>query len=55
MTNGLILQVEGVPKTFESTNTLRDAAYLGFDTSLVPHENLESFIRKVAGFIDDLL
>lgn len=55
MTNGLILQVGGIPKPLKSTNRLRNVTYLGFDTSLVPPQNLEDFIRKVAGFIDDLL
>lgn len=55
MTQGLILQVGGMPKTLKSTNKLRDAAYLGFDTSLISPDNLELFVWKVAGFIDDLL
>jgi hypothetical protein len=55
MTRELIVQVGGTPKTIKSKNKLRDVAYLGFDTSLVSHDNLGDFVRKVAGFIDDLL
>jgi hypothetical protein len=55
ITEALILDAKAVPKHTRSTNGASNAVYVGFDTSMVSDESLETFVGKLGAAIDDIL
>lgn len=55
ITEALILDAKALPKQIKSTNGANSAVYLGFDTSTVSDEDLETFVTKLRAAINNLL